>query len=260
MRTIMVDDEAWVLKQLQTETANLPDVEIIGVFRSACEALDFVALNPIDFALLDIQMRGMDGIELGKRIKALCPNAVIIYITSYAQYYRDAFEDVRADYYILKPFEHRDIADAVGRAKLLASRQKKRVRFQTFGRFDLFVDGSLVVIRHAKAKELLAVCVDHKGGNVTMEEAIDKLWPEEVVSPPVKLRYRKAVSHLNALFFSYGIGNVFSSGYANCHINSEAVECDYYAYLKKPLEVRFEGEYMFQYSWAEETTALLSEY
>jgi hypothetical protein len=48
MRTIMVDDEAWVLKQQQTETANLPDVEIVGVFRNAREALDFVALNPID--------------------------------------------------------------------------------------------------------------------------------------------------------------------------------------------------------------------
>ncbi len=40
------------------------------------------------------------------------------------------------------------------------------------------MDGNLVKFRNAKAKELLALCVDHRGGEVTMEEAIDKLWED----------------------------------------------------------------------------------
>ena len=75
-----------------------------------------------------------------------------------------------------KPYDRKDIEEVLERARLLARRQNKRVYFRTFGRFDMFVDGRAVYFENAKAKELLALCVDRRGGIVTIEEAADKLW------------------------------------------------------------------------------------
>ena len=47
------------------------------------------------------------------------------------------------------------------------------------------------------------------------------------------------------------------SGYGNCHIIKEAVSCDYYDFLDAKEGAHFFGEYMHEYSWAEETSARL---
>lgn len=132
-----------------------------------------------------------------------------------------------------------------------------RVFLRAFGRFDVFADGHLVDISSAKAKELLALCVDHRGGDVTMEEAIDKLWEDRACDQRSKNLYRKTVSYLRHLFEDLGCPEVFSSARGRCHLNREMVDCDYYHYLSDG-DVPFAGEYLSTYAWAEETTAWLA--
>ena len=85
---------------------------------------------------------------------------------------------MKADFYIFKPYSSKDIEDAIYRARLLAVRQRKRIAVRTFGRFDVFAAGRPICFKNAKSKELLALCVDRRGGEVMMDEAIDMLWPE----------------------------------------------------------------------------------
>ena len=257
MRTIIVDDEMWAVKQLEEAFGSKAGIELVGVFRDGTSALEFAKQNSVAFALLDVRMGGMNGIELGRELRRLYPDVIIVYVSSYPEYFTDAYRDVRADYYMLKPYCDEDVQDVLRRVELLSQRQKKRIQVRTFGRFDIFIDGNPVRFSNAKAKELLALCIDRKGGTVKMEEAIDKLWEDLPFNENVKTRYRKAVAYLNALFLEYQLPGVFVSGYGTCHIKKDSVDCDYYEYLESGGTASFFGEYMFEYSWAEETAALL---
>lgn len=90
-----------------------------------------------------------------------------------------------------------------------------------------------------------------------MEEAIDKLWANRAYDERSKNLYRKTVSYLHHLFEALNRQDVFSSARGRCHLNREAVDCDYFRYLSGDY-VHFTGEYLSNYSWAEETTAWLA--
>lgn len=257
MKTIIVDDERWAREQMEDELCNENDIEIVGMFADPKEALEYAKNNPVEFALLDVRMTGMDGLELGRSLRDFNQNIIIIYVSSYPEHFSEAYRNVRADYYMLKPYSTEDVQDVLARVRLLSKRNKKRIQIRTFGRFDLFVDEQVVLFKNTKAKELLALCVDRKGGNVSLEEAIDKLWEGSPVNENIKTRYRKAVAYLNALFAEYSLPDIFESGYGNCHINIEKVECDYFEYLTNNKKPQYMGEYMHEYSWAEETAAWL---
>lgn len=71
----------------------------------ATEANEFLSLiqeNKPDFVLLDIDMGEINGIELGKKIRSLFDDILIIYVTAHENYAVDAFQ-VRAFHYLLKP-------------------------------------------------------------------------------------------------------------------------------------------------------------
>ena len=202
----------------------------------------------------------MSGLELAERLRVLCPELVIIFISGYEKYAIDAFR-VKADYYMLKPYNHDDVLDVLERARLLSRRQKKRVFFQTFGRFDLFIDGQVVHFSNMKAKELLALCVDHQGGSVTLQEAVDKLWEDRLYDEKVKNLYRKAVMSIRQVLKDYGVEDIFKNTRGSCHIDAAKVDCDYYQILAgSPKAMRnwqVIGTYLEEYSWAEETCAAL---
>lgn len=256
MKTILVDDECIVLKQLRREIEEDICIDLIGSFTLPSKALEFAKDHKIDFAVLDIGMPGIGGMEFGKKLRNLCPGIVLIYVTGYREYMKDTGFEVKAYFYVMTPYSHEKIEDMIQRAVLMSGRSMKRVKFRTFGRFDVFIDGNLIHFSNAKAKELLARCVDHEGGNVHMEEAVDKLWENRRYDEKTKNLYRKAVSYCHRLLEQYGCGEVFVSERGSCHIDKKRVECDYFQYLRDR-SVRFEDEYMIDYEWARVTEARL---
>lgn len=258
MRTIVVDDEELSMRQFEIECAQVGEIELVGAFTNPLEALEYAKSHPVDFALLDIEMPQMNGIELAKRLREIKGDMIIIFVSGYSDYVLEALK-MKSDYYVLKPYSREDILDALTRARLLAKGQHKRVFVRTFGRFDIFIDGGLVKFSNAKSKELLALCVDRMGGDVTMEEAVDKLWPDKDYDSRVKALYRKAVIGIHSVFEEYGISGVFNNHRGGCYLKDEQVECDYYEYMRNRNsgKYRYEGAYMFEYSWAEETNGML---
>lgn len=262
MKTIIVDDEELAIKQFELESEGMADVQIVAAFTRSSDALQYVREHPVELVLLDIEMPQMNGIELGKRIREIYPDIVLIFITGYEKYAIDAWK-LKADYYLTKPYKREDIEYVIRRAKLLVQGMKRRVYFRTFGRFDLFIDGEMIHMSNAKAKELLALCVDHRGGTVTMEEAVDKLWEDRAYDRKVKNLYRKAVMCLKQTFRAHGVDDVFESGRGTCNIVIGKVECDYYKLMEgkqKDVGQKLSGYYLSEYSWAEETAASLEDY
>ena len=260
MRVMIVDDERLALRQFMMETEDIPGIELAGAFTNPLQALEYLKENPVEAAFLDIEMPELNGIVLAGKMREISPDLVVIFITGYEQYTLDALK-VKADYYLTKPYDSRDIKEVLERAKLLSARQKKRVYIRTFGRFDLFIDGKAVYFSNTKAKELLALCVDHRGGAVTIEEAADKLWEDRIYDSRVKNLYRKAVMQIRQILSEYGVEEIFSGNRGSCQIDILKVDCDYYELLKgnpdAAREWEITGNYLQEYSWAEETCARL---
>lgn len=260
MNVIVVDDEKLALRQFQFEIEGIKWVKLVGMFSDPVEALEYFKCHPVEAVFLDIAMPGMNGLELAEKLREISPGLVIIFITGYEKYMMDALK-IKADYYLIKPYDSLDIRDALERARFLSDRQKKRVYIRTFTRFEVFVDGTAIYFPNAKAKELLALCVDHRGGTVTIEEAVDKLWEGREYDNRVKNLYRKAVMQIRQVLAEYGIEDIFLGNRGSCRLDIKKVECDYYELLKGNQEVikkwKIRRKYMEEYSWAEETGARL---
>ena len=63
MKTILVDDMLLDLQLFELKCADMPDFEIVGKFTDPNAAIEYAAGHVVDFALLDIDMPGMDGIH-----------------------------------------------------------------------------------------------------------------------------------------------------------------------------------------------------
>lgn len=254
MRTIVVDDEPWAIRNFQRQCESQPDLEIVGAFTNPIEALEFAKTHPLDFAVLDIDMPLMDGLTLGTQLRSLYPEVVLVYITAYEQYANAALRQ-KADYFLTKPCLPEDINDVVARAKLLSMRQRKPVFIRTFGNFDVFLNGQAISFSSAKAKELLALLVNNKGGIVTTADAMATIWDgygSNALCRTAAMRLRKTLE-------SYGIAYILSGKGEDRCVDITQFDCDYYLFIRgiKAGERAFTGEYMTQYSWAEATLSTL---
>lgn len=134
-----------------------------------------------------------------------------------------------------------------------------KVFIRTFGYFDVFVNGEPVCFTNSKEKELLAILIDRNGGTLSAEEAISILWENEPCGDKQLGRYRKLAMKLKNTLRDLGIENILIVNRGIRSINKKLVICDYYKFLDGEQEYikMFADCYMFNYSWAENTTALL---
>ena len=138
--------------------------------------------------------------------------------------------------------------------------EKPRVKVETFGRFNVLVDGRPMVFRLEKSKELLALLIDRKGNYVSNREIITCLWEDDLVDKMTQSRCRKVVFQLKKTLEAYGLENLVESkmkGYRR--INTELITCDLYQYLSGEEQYKnlFQGSYLEEYSWAETTLSSL---
>ena len=116
MKTLIVDDNKISLEFLNEICMDSPYVYVAGTFTDPEAAWKFAKDNYIELALLDVRMPKLNGIELGKRIRSIYPECVIIYVTAYKEPCIDAIR-MKADFYIFKPYSSKDIEDAIYRAE-----------------------------------------------------------------------------------------------------------------------------------------------
>jgi len=249
MKVILVDDEPLSLNLFKIECGNMPGFDVVGFFDNSADALAYAQENPVDFALLDIDMPEMSGIELAGRLRMCRPGMVIIFVTAHPEYAADAIH-AKADFVVFKPYEREDILDALERARLLSERQKKRIRFRTFGHFDMFVDGKLVNFKSSKAKELLALCVSRLGGEVTIYEMVDTLWSG---TGDQGLGYRTTIKALADILKDAGAEKLLKRKRSVLYLDVGEFDCDLADFKSGKADAinAYHGEFMQQYAWAQ---------
>ncbi|MBR2927932.1 MAG: hypothetical protein IKC24_02115 [Oscillospiraceae bacterium] len=137
----------------------------------------------------------------------------------------------------------------------VAKSTKRRVSIRTFGHFDVFVDGEPVNFHYEKSKEMLAVLVDRNGGYVSNPYLISCLWESEPYSEKIQGRCRQAAHRLTETLKRYGIEDIIEKTDGKRRLVPELVDCDYYNYImgRRIPGQQFNGSYMADYSWGEET-------
>lgn len=112
MKCIIVDDESIARRGLRKLINENADLECVAEFGEPEEALEFLSSHDIDLAFLDIEMPGMNGIELAEKLPESCS---VIFITAYTDYAISGFE-VEALDYLVKPLESKRFHAAVDKA------------------------------------------------------------------------------------------------------------------------------------------------
>lgn len=101
MRCLIVDDEPIARIGMKRLVSRHNDIKIVGMAGSAEEAMEILRSSDVDLIFLDIQMPGLTGIELARRIPG---NALVIFTTAYSEYAVEGFE-VDAIDYLIKPID-----------------------------------------------------------------------------------------------------------------------------------------------------------
>lgn len=252
MRAICVDDERILAEELAAMCMELPEIDEVKSFVWASDALDWLEHNPVDLALLDIDMPEINGIQLAAKIKNKWPETAVIFITGYSQYAVDAFA-VRAVGYLMKPVSRSALAADVSYA--LSGKRKKltgRVIVRTFGSFDVFVDDKPVKFKMAKCKELLAYLVDRQGSGVPRAELSSVIWEDRVYDRRQQKHLDTYIRVLRQTLKEYGIESMLDMQGGSLRVVPDQFVCDAYLFFSGDSDMinAYRGEYMTAYSWA----------
>ena len=142
---------------------------------------------------------------------------------------------------------------------LLLKKQKKSLVAKTFGNFTLFYEDKVIKFSRTKSNELLAYLIYKNGSSVQTKELISVLYGDKADSVGYGSKLRNLIVDIKQSLSKLEIQNFFIIEYNNFRINPEVVKCDYYDFLAGDVQAvkSFAGEFMSQYSWAEETTGFL---
>ena len=116
INTIIVDDEKPAREELAFLLKAFPEISLIGQGKNGLEAVSLIKEHNPDLVFLDVQMPGLDGFGVIKKlIDKKIPLPQIVFATAFDQYAVKAFE-VNAVDYLLKPFDKKRVAQSVQRA------------------------------------------------------------------------------------------------------------------------------------------------
>ena len=255
MIAITVDDERPMLNALTDIVKSSPDIEAVYDFSTCSAALEWVSLNNVDVAFLDINMRGMGGLALAEKITEFHSDCKIVFCTGYEEYALNAIQ-LRCSGYLMKPITQEAVQKEIDHIKS-KNPEIALLDVRCFGNFEVLKNGEPLIFKRSKAKELFAVLVDRNGAGMTGKQICAVMWPENTDDVKNMDYLRHLVGDLKKALANVGAEKVLCQEGYNYRIDTTRINCDYHKFLKtgKP---QFRGEYMSQYSWAEDTLSLLA--
>jgi two-component system LytT family response regulator/two-component system response regulator LytT len=118
LSAIIVDDEQLAREELAFLLKDFPEVEVVATGTNGLEAMSLIERFEPDIAFLDVQMPGLDGIGVVRRLRDKKDGYIphIVFSTAFDQYAVEAFRLEALDY-VLKPIEKERLAETIARAQ-----------------------------------------------------------------------------------------------------------------------------------------------
>jgi two-component system, LytTR family, response regulator LytT len=117
LSALIVDDEQLARDELAFLLKDVGDVDVVAQGKNGVEAVNLIREHNPDLVFLDVQMPGLDGFGVIKKLlDRKFPLPKIVFATAFDQYAVKAFE-VNAVDYLLKPFDKKRVAQSVQKAR-----------------------------------------------------------------------------------------------------------------------------------------------
>ncbi len=192
LKAILVDDEIPNNILLKRSIDQTGEVEVIAQFNHPKDALEKASYIKPDVAFIDIEMPGMNGLELAEEIQLINPNIHVVFVTAYSEYAIEAFK-VNALDYILKPLEMKEINRVISKILLKNSNNnllksssskfepKYTPKILCIGNFEVYGKNSNESVHWitSKIEELFAYIIIHLGKHIDKWKLCELLWPDQ---------------------------------------------------------------------------------
>ena len=262
MHIIAADDEKLALDMLcKTLHTVLPEAEI-AAFGKPSQVLMYVQENHCDVAFLDIQMHGMTGLELARRLKELQPQINIIFVTGFSEYIGEAMY-MHASGYIEKPVTEAAVRHELEDLRHPVEPERKDtalLRVHCFGTFDVYApDGERVHFEREKSRECFAYLISRIGNSCSVREIAGILF-EDAPYDRRKANYvQQIITGMMKSLKRANAAGVIRKSYNAISVEPKLIDCDYYRFRSGDAAAvnSYTGEFMTQYPWAEFITGSL---
>ena len=144
---------------------------------------------------------------------------------------------------------------------MMLRKQKLSLEAKTFGNFTLIYNNKVINFSRSKSLELMGYLIYKRGTSVQSKELISVLWGDRADSARYGSSLRNLIVDVKHTMGELEIQNFFIAEYNNFRINPESIKCDYYDFLEGDTAAlkSFAGEFMSQFSWAEEVAGFLEQ-
>lgn len=210
MRVILVDDEPIILENLKEILIDFQEIEIMGTYTQPSQVLFELQSTQPEVAFIDIEMYGMNGIELAEQLLMKNNNLDVVFVTAYNHYASEAFE-VNAIDYLLKPIKPERVAKTI--EKLLRRMENEKceisnmVSITQFGMFQIKSGNQTVKWSRSKSRELLAYLLQNEGKWISKYTLCEIQWQD--YEPNQALAYlQTSIYALRKNLKEYGIENI----------------------------------------------------
>lgn len=182
IRAVLVDDEQLAREELGYLLGLLGGVEVIGQAGNGLEAVDAIDRLQPDLVFLDVQMPGLTGFEVARRLVDVEAGAQIVFVTAFDQHAIEAFE-VNAVDYLLKPVDPARLETAVQRARRRIAADRQPDAPETPGLVPEHLEKLLQLVSERQSRrERLAVKVGERLLLVQAEEIIHASLADETIT------------------------------------------------------------------------------
>jgi DNA-binding NarL/FixJ family response regulator len=139
IRVLIADDQSLFLESLSTFLHNYAeDIDVVGLAKNGCEALEKAALLKPDIVLMDVHMPVMDGVEATRRLIEAQPGLRIIILSTYDEdeYVRQAL-GLGASGYLLKDISPTELIASIRALKSGAVQISPQIVAKLMGNFQV---------------------------------------------------------------------------------------------------------------------------
>ena len=178
LRAIVVDDEQLAREELCFLLGQLNDVEVVGQAANGIEALKVVDEEAPDLVMLDVQMPGLTGFEVARRLLRAGVEAHFVFVTAFDQHAIEAFE-VNAVDYLLKPVEAERLATAVDRARRRIQLDRQAARPQSTDEMERLLQ---IMSERQERRDQLALKVADRFLLVQSDEVVHASVQDDVIT------------------------------------------------------------------------------
>ena len=166
LRIAICDDEtaARDALRIQLEKILIEDAEeIVYEFSSGTNAASWLANHPgeIDLLFLDVEMKGLSGMETAEKIRTFDDQILIVFVTGYSDYVFDGYL-VGAMDYLMKPASEEKLRQLIGRVRVKSEQEEPRTftlknmdgtwRFRLFDILYFYSDRRKVILVTARGE------------------------------------------------------------------------------------------------------------